>query len=273
MTKILILALSVSEETLVSHFEDSFREYVEGFSSDQVDLKSVVYLQGFSRESPCKQLFYVRDDSFYNKGFSISEIRDYFTSRAIREYCPDYILSCDDDFKFRSSFIQSLLRDLKFFIDSPSAGLSCMHYHKYCPEEEDLYEFNPSRVATRSGLFFRVSAYPEEGWGGQDKVRYFEECYLAAMIYKKGYQIYHSSSDTIHKTKPTGLGLSQEKKYGKNNIPFSGRKILCDKGYYVPSQGKLPDGSTYLRYDVPLKVSKILQKFHEEGLICLTKTV
>lgn len=266
MIKVLFLALSVNEEILTSHFADSFR-YINEFSSsfiNQEDYRAVVYTQGFDYRASIDNVDFIRDDTVYNQGLSISEIRDYFTSKAIESYHPEYILHCDDDFKFREKSMKSVYNDIKFMEKHPEIGLSCMHYSKGGPDDINgyQYDFNPSRVATRSGILYKTCAYEKGDWGSDYKVRYFEECYLASMIYQKGYRIIHSSSPTIHKTKPTGLGLSLERKYGKNNIPQNGRKILHDQGLLTPSYNK--DGSP--RYDVPMRVSENLQSFHEINL-------
>lgn len=271
MPKVLFLALSINPEILKSHFAGSFYHINENFTcleskdNEGITISAIVYTQGFDFEETIDNVTFIRDDTMYNKGFTISEIRDYFTQKAIKEYHPDYILHCDDDFKFREHSLHSVLKDVRYFEKNPDVGLSCMHYHKGYDAYSQPYDFNPSRVATRSGILFRVSAY--QGWGGEHKIQYFEECYLATMIYKQGYRVIHTTSSTIHKTKPTGLGLSLERKYGKNNIPRSGRQILCDQGLLIPSKGKDSGGNEYLRYDVPLRVSESLKKFHEEGLI------
>lgn len=274
MIKVLFLALSINEDILNTHFADSFHYINESnnCSESKVSHKAVVYTQGFNYHSITDNISFIRDDTVYHQGLSISEIRDYFTRKAIKDYRPDYILHCDDDFKFREKSMKAVLNDIEFMENHPEIGLSCMHYSKNGPGDTNgyQYDFNPSRVATRSGILFKTDSYEYGDWGSPHKVRYFEECYLASMIYKKGYRIIHSSSPTIHKTKPTGLGLSLERKYGKNNIPDSGRKVLCDLGLLIPSTGKLDDGTEYSRYDVPLKTSDKLENLHKEGLTSLT---
>lgn len=274
MVRVLFLALSVNEDILDTHFANSFHYINESNDPIENDIsyKAVVYTQGFDYNKKMNKVDFIRDDTVYRKGLSISEIRDYFTKKAIEDYTPEYILHCDDDFKFRERSMKAVCNDIKLMEEFPEIGLSCMHYSKDGPEDNNgyQYDFNPSRVATRSGILFKTDSYEDGDWGSSYKVRYFEECYLASMIYKKGYRVIHSSSPTIHKTKPTGLGLSLERKYGKNNIPDSGRKVLCDLGLLIPSVGKLEDGTQYNRYDVPLKTSNKLENLHKEGLTSLT---
>lgn len=268
--KLLILALSVNSEIFLTHFLKTYKEIESKISKYQnLNLTSRVYSQGFEVGKflyNYPSLEVIRDDSVYHKNLSISEIRDYFTYKVLSELdqkgeSPDYILHCDDDFKFNYKSMESIIANLEFMESNPDVGLVSMYYSK-SPEfsKEEFYDLNPSRVATRSGILIRTCAF--KGWGSEYKVRYFEECVLAERIYEQGYRVIHSHSDIIHKTKPTGLGLSQERKYGKNNIPYNGRKILCDLGMFVPSVGKTEDGSTYSRYDVPLRLSSKLEELH-----------
>lgn len=260
MIKVLFLALSVNREILNSHFYESFVRFIEPAikqSKEDFQIKALVYAQGFDMTSSSEIIDIVRDDTVFNKGYSISEIRDYFTSKAIKEYNPKYIFHCDDDFKFRENSYYSVCRDLSYLDSHPEVGMTNMHYHKGGPSETDeYYDFNPSRVATRMGILFRTDAYVS--WGGEHKVTYFEECVLAARAYEKGYEIKHSVSDIIHKTKPTGLGLSLERKYGKSNIPGSGRRVLSEEGLFIPRT----DCSGEPRYDVPCKLSDKLLELH-----------
>lgn len=259
MSKVVILALSIDESILDSHFVSSFTNLRD--SKEELDYNTVIFTQGFDYPDYVEGISFIRDDTMYNKGYSISEIRDYFTRRVISEMKPEFILHCDDDFKFGVNSLKSICNDVKLMEDNKDVGLTCMHYCKSGPSDPpEYYDFNPSRVATRSGVLFRVEAYTT--WGSEYKVRYFEECFLATEIYRRGYKVMHSVSDTIHKTKPSGLGLSQERQYGKNNIPYSARKILCDINYLVPSIGKDKDGNDYLRYDIPLRVSDSSFKLH-----------
>lgn len=255
--KVLFLALSVNEEILNTHFYETFVKFIEPKDSLQYDIKALVYVQGFGNSRTSDLIDFVRDDAMFGKGYSISEIRDYFTQKAIKDYCPDYIFSCDDDFKFRDASLYSICRDVEYLESHPEVGLTNMHYHKGGPTEDDLYyDFNPSRVATRMGILFRTDAYVT--WGGESKVIYFEECVLATYAYQKGYEIKHSVSDIIHKTRSTGLGLSLEHKYGKSNIPRSGRRVLSELGLLVPRT----DSEGNPRYDVPCKISKTLEESH-----------
>lgn len=264
MKSITILALSINKDILESHFINTFKYIEDNIPKYENEflINGVVYTQGFDQPKVFDHCKFVRDDTVYNQGYSISEVRDYFTDKiAYNPPHPDYIFHCDDDFKFGPRSLECIINDVRYMESCKDVGLSCMHYHKGGPDSDNYwYNFNPSRVATRSGILFKVSAY--DGWGGENKVRYFEECVLATKIYLKGYRVVHSVSDIIHKTKPTGLGLSLERKYGKNNIPDSGRKILCDKGYLIPSKGTNEEGHTYYRYDVPLKTSELTEDTH-----------
>lgn len=260
--KVLFLALSVNSDILNTHFYESFEEFIEpqiiNNSSLNYDIKALVYIQGFGSTHTSGLIDFVRDDTMFNKGYSISEIRDYFTTKAITEYSPDYIFHCDDDFKFRSKSLYSVCRDLAYLESHPEVGMTNMHYRKGGPAESDeYYDFNPSRVATRMGILLRSNAYVS--WGGEHKVTYFEECVLATYAYHAGYEIKHSISDIIHKTKPTGLGLSLERKYGKSNIPGSGRRVLSELGLLIPSTDKIGNP----RYDVPCRISNKLKTNHD----------
>lgn len=262
MLDVLYLALSIDKEILETHFAGTFDIINKSSCSQLYSYRAVVYTQGFTYDKEIDNVEFVRDDTMYQKGYSISEIRDYFTDKALSRYSPEFVMHCDDDFKFQSVSSRSVYQDMIYMRSHPEVGLTCMHYHKDGPPMnfEYYYDFNPSRVATRSGILFRSDAFST--WGGEDKVRYFEEAVLATYIYHDGYKIKHSISNTIHKTKPTGLGLSLERKYGKSNIPQSGRKILHDQGLLTPSYSQ--DGSP--RYDVPMKISESLQSSHEINL-------
>ena len=262
MLDILYLALSIDKEILDTHFAGTFDLINKSSSSQLYSYRAVVYTQGFTYDKEVDNVEFIRDDTMYRKGYSISEIRDYFTSKALANYNPEFVMHCDDDFKFQSESSRSVYQDMIYMKSHPEVGLTCMHYHKNGPpvDSEYYYDFNPSRVATRSGILFRSEAFST--WGGDSKVRYFEEAVLSTYIYRDGYDIKHSISNTIHKTKPTGLGLSLERKYGKSNIPQSGRRILHEQGYLIPSLDK--EGKP--RYDTPLKVSEDLQKLHEINL-------
>lgn len=238
MKRILVLALSVNQDILCTHILNTWH-LLRNSKGISYDLQGVVFTQGFEHSSDFDDLRLVRDDSHYKVGLSISEIRDYFTRKAIKEYRPDYILHCDDDFKFTPTSRQFLDRDFRYMESHPDVGVMCM-YHCNANKYETPYDLEPSRVATRSGILIRTDAF--ETWGGADQVRYFEECVMAAYVYRKGYRVVHSVSSTIHITKSTGLGKSLEREYGEDNIPNNGRKILCDKGWFLPSRSK-EDGS------------------------------
>lgn len=259
--KVLFLALSINEEILNTHFYETFVKFVEPIGPFlEYDIKALVYVQGFGNSHTSGLIDFVRDDTMFGKGYSISEIRDYFTQKAINDYRPDYIFSCDDDFKFGSESLYYIDCDVSYLEEYSEIGMTNMHYHKgsyVCSTE--YYDFNPSRVATRSGILFKTDAYVT--WGGESKVTYFEECVLATYAYQKGYEIKHSVSDIIHKTKSTGLGLSLERKYGKSNIPGSGRRVLSELGLLIPRTDS--EGSP--RYDVPCKISKSLEESHNRN--------
>lgn len=266
--KVGIVALSVDESILRSHYLDTYEYFLAAnINPFGIVVEGLVYTQGYEIKN--SQLYtgvkIVRDDSMFRKGYVISEIRDYFTKRAFEENEYDYILSCDDDFKFRPRSHESILNDVLYMERYRNVGVTCMHYHKGGPDDSVLqdivlptyyYDFNPSRVATRSGIMIRKEAFVS--WGGEDKVRYFEEAVMATYAYQEGFRVVHSLSDTIHKTKSTGLGQSLERKYGKNDIPQSGRQILHQKGLLDPSLDK--EGNP--RYDTPCKVSSKLLKDH-----------
>lgn len=258
--KILFLALSVSEEILNTHFYETFVKFIEPIGLFEYDVQALVYIQGFGSTHTSGLIDFVRDDTMFNKGYSISEIRDYFTQKAIKDYCPDYILICDDDTKFGFASLYSVDCDVSYLEKHPEVGMTNMHYHKGGHDHSTkYYDFNPSRVAARSGILLRTDAYVT--WGGENKVTYFEECVLATYAYQKGYEIKHSVSDIIHKSKPSGLGLSLERKYGKSNIPSSGRRVLSELGLLVPCT----DSEGNPRYDVPCKLSKSLQEIHNRN--------
>lgn len=272
-TRVLITALSVDYKTLDEYFVRTYESLVNHELSNKVDFHSVVFTQGFVYDKVVKGIDFIYDDTMYGKGYSISEIRDYFTERLIEEYNFDYFYFCDDDFKFNTESLRSIYNDMTYMDINPEVGLTSMHYKKNGPGEvpDYYYDFLPSRVAMCSGMMVRKSAF--NGWGGSLGIRYFEECSMAAYVYANGYRVVHSLSNTIHRTKPTGLGISQERQYGKNNIPKNGRRVMCEEGLFIPSIGKDENGNKFHRYDVPLKNSEKLEKLHESARLGLTSTI
>lgn len=259
--KVLVTALSVNKDTLESHFLNTYFNLTSHELFDELEISTVIFTQGYSYEGvvdPAISL--VRDDSVFNKGLAISDVRNYFTDKLFEGYDFDYLYFCDDDFKFNTESLRALYNDVKFMNENSDIGVTSMHYKKGGPGEslDYYYEFLPSRVAMCSGIVVKKEAFA--GWGSG--VRYFEECVMAAYAYRKGYKVVHSISNTIHRTKSTGLGISQERKYGKNNIPGNGRKVMCEEGLFIPAVGKDSEGNRFNRYDVPLKNSKVLEESH-----------
>lgn len=260
--KVLITALSVNEETLKSHFLDTYRNLVNHELFNKLEIHTVIFTQGFTCETPTgSTIDLIRDDTVFNKNLAISEIRNYFTEKLLKNYDFDYFYFCDDDFKFNTESLRALYNDIKFMNENPEVGVTSMHYKKGGPGDvlDYYYDFLPSRVAMCSGMVVKKEAFDNWGHG----VKYFEECVMAAYAYRRGYRVVHSLSNTIHRTKPTGLGISQERKYGKNNIPGNGRKVMCEEGLFIPAVGKDAEGSKFDRYDVPLKNSENLEKLHK----------
>lgn len=255
--RIIALALSVNEEILTTHFLKTWH-HMKITPTINYDLTGVIFTQGFDISTDDPSLRITRDDSHYQSGYTISEIRDYFTKIAIEKYHPDYILHCDDDFKFTDNSKNFLTDDIEYAESHPDVGVMCMYHTS---RSATPYDLNPSQVATRSGILIRTDAFVT--WGGESKVKYFEECVMAVHAYREGYRVVHTTTSTVHNTKPTGLGRSLEIKYGENNIPNNGRKIMCDEGYLLPAISK-QDGSK--RYDTTtLDLSPKLREEHDHN--------
>lgn len=259
--KIAVMALSVNINTFYSHYFSTCENFLSANMTDEdVIVEGLVYTQGFSWNIMTTGLRVIRDDSMYKKGYSISEIRDYFTKKAFDDYGYDYILFCDDDFKFGSRSGECIIRDFRFMEENPDVGITNFHYNIKLDKrayEGEYYDFNPSRVCTRSGIFVKRDAFVT--WGGEDKVIYYEECVLAGEAYRKGYRVVHSIADIIHITKKSGLGKSLEREYKDNFAEMNGgRQVMHRKGYYDPVKCK--DGT--IDYRKPCKISKLLFESH-----------
>ena len=264
--KIGVMALTVNEEIFRSHYLATYENFFQANMTDlEVVVEGLVYTQGFdiSEKEEYTGLHVVRDDSVFKKGYSISEIRDYFTEKAFEDYGYDYILFCDDDFKFGSRSGECILRDFQFMESNPDVGITNFHYNIRLDEEtysKEYYDFNPSRVCTRSGIFVKRDAFVT--WGGGDMVIYYEECVLAGEAYRRGYRVVHSIADIIHITKKSGLGKSLEREYKDNfSDMVGGRQVMCRKGLYVPATDK--DGT--VNYRKPCKVSQVLADLHHNN--------
>lgn len=232
------------------------------YKQDTYDLEAVVFTQGFDYEGQDSRVTYIRDDSYYRKGKSISEIREYFTLRATEEFGFDYILFTDDDFKFRDLSGESLYNNVMFMENHQNVGLINMKMtNKPCSDEKDFSPINPTFVYMRGGILVRVSAY--NGWGGKFKCIYYEEAVLATLIYAAGYDVYQSSTDVIHRTAHTGLGRTIEREHKEDFSTINGgRQVLARAGYVVPQT----DENGLLNYRVPCKLSDYCENLHLKGL-------
>lgn len=256
MKKIIILVLSINKDILRSHFIGTIRDKINRDYSDECEIHAIVYTQGFDYDEEIPRCTFIRDDTYYNKGYAISEIRDYFTDKVISDVNPDYLFICDDDSKFQEGSMEYIVDDFNYLEDNPEIGISCMYYHKNKPNKEYRYTINPSKASIRSGMLIKSDAYYK--WGGECHVPYFEEVVLAVRSYYNGYDTIHSVSNIIHKSKPQNLGLSLVTKYGKSKIPNNGREVMHKAGYLIPNY----DTEGYPRYDVPLKISNELETNH-----------
>lgn len=259
-----VLALSVNLDTFRTHYFATCENFLQAnvlANDDDIFVEGLVYTQGYDWPLSRTGLRIIRDDTMYNKGYSISEIRDYFTKKAFDEYGYDYILFADDDFKFGPRSGECILRDFDLMEDHRDVGITNFHYNIKLDCESyfgEYYDFNPSRVCTRSGIFVRRDAYVT--WGGKDKVIYYEECVLACEAYMRGYRVVHSIADIIHITKRTGLGKTMEREYEDNfDEMVGGRQVMCRRGYFVPATNHkgFPD------YRKPCKISPIAQHRHD----------
>lgn len=251
--QLVILALSINEQTLRSKLLDS--------SYNITNYRIVVITQGFTVEDFYgPNVDFIRDDKFVNLKRPISEIREYFTKLVGEKYNPEYFLFIDDDFKFRDMSELCIDYALNFMNDSPTVGL--INFKMNCPDKlPKSYSFediNPTFVYMRGGILVRGRAYC--GWGGEDHVIYYEESYLATLVYLSGYEVMSGYTDVVHRTVRSGLGKSMEEKYKDNfNQMNGGRQCLHRRGYIIPQLDK--EGSP--NYRVPCKLSDFTLKSHD----------
>lgn len=255
LSKVVILALSVNEKTL--------REKLLQSSRYLYKYQIVIITQGFEiTDINGPNLHFIRDDHFVinKERESISVIREYFTDKIINRHCPEYILFIDDDFKFRE-LSESHLDDAIYFMDKhPEVGLINfkMNHPDKLPYEYNFEYINPSFVYMRGGILIRTKAY--QGWGGEDSVVYYEEAYLATLIYKAGYNVMSGYTDVVHRTVKSGLGRTMEEKYKDNfNEMRGGRQCLHRKGLVVPSI----NSEGVPNYKVPCKMSEFTESCHQ----------
>lgn len=260
MAKVLMIALSIDEETLIP-YEDSLEKMAIKSEFD-CELNVVIFTQGFGSscdsETNYLKIKYVRDDTVYNKGCAISEIREYFTKKALDLY-PDseFIFFTDDDFRFQDKSRYYLDKSVNEMVNNPLIGLINF---KRSNKEYRLETISPTFVYTRGGILIRREAY--NGWSLYDlpKCTYYEEAILATKIYYNGYDIYSTSIDIINYTKRSGLGSTIKMQYKgrEEELTTGGQQQLVSAGLTEYKLKK--DGSP--NYAVVTKLSPSCIKIH-----------
>lgn len=129
--KLAIVLLSINAEVLCRRFIQSY------IDTSIKNIPAIVFAQGFSENDVSRvhelidknnldKISIIYDDNVYQKGLSISEIRDYFYhdekyQSLISEY--EYILVTDDDHYYYEECYDKINDSVEFMIAHPKAGL------------------------------------------------------------------------------------------------------------------------------------------------------
>jgi hypothetical protein len=228
--------------------EKLLQSYIYNYKSEY-DFKLCIVAQGYSDTDKnevseliagCNgQIEMIYDDTMFRKGLSISEIRDYFTSKYFMK-SSEFIYFCDDDFVFRERSLKILDRTVEYMKCHPAVGLINFFFkgQNFSDDpNESVTDHNMSvfKVGMRSGILVRRSAY--HGWGSEEKIIYYEEAWLGTMVYVNGWDVLRTATDTIHRTIGSGLGKSIEKEYENNFEECNGgRQVLHRLGFQISAE-------------------------------------
>lgn len=238
LSKIAIVALSIDE----SIARNKIMKTIESVGISNFNIELYLFTQGFKiNEITPINIRAIQDDYVYNKGLSISEIRDYFVSfyrSMLSNY--DYIYFVDDDTSFKDESLSNIIRISEYMDDNKSVGLVNSFNGKFKNEFEWI---SPMKVGTRSGIMVRSSGsnYDLIKFGGQYKIRYYEESYLALNYYINGYDCKRTNNSISTRTKK-GSGITDRlrDKYGyyieMTDELVSGWTVARDLGYYIPNK-------------------------------------
>lgn len=212
------LVLSIDYNVIINKF-------VQSYLDNKFDMRAVLIVQGFSEDqveyikSLSPNFVVISDDNMYNKGYSISEIRDYFISKYY-DLLDDYVLIVDDDINYKHNSLRIIKGCLRS-ISKPNSDIGLINLVATYKNVSDIYisDANIPTVGTKSGILIRKSLlssnYPTtDNYGSYYKILYAEEPYLATKIYCKGYRVCTCKICSYNKSFNGGLTAKVLDKYG-----------------------------------------------------------
>lgn len=263
---ITIHALSIDYNTfmnkLLLSYSKNLSEYpaifcCQGYSEDEK--YSVNKFIVDNKLSKCKVIF---DDAVYNKGLTISEIRDYFITTYHNLFNTEWTFVTDDDHYYNEG-ASEVFEVLNQYTDDE---IGLIEFKRKSNKADTPYReyANPYAVGLNAGLLVRSELLKSVGFGSKYKIRYWEECYLATLIYSLGYEVLSSNKlDVSYRNSKSGITRRLQDQYGKylENVPNSGWEVLSNLGMYTFKSDRHRNDSRYVT-----EMNTKLHSLHIEGL-------